>query len=380
MNENNNVNTSGGFYGVAGNITGQNVNVNFLGTNSSESQASSGLNQMGLTSSQGSDQRYIERPPLEQFCCEQIQEATCLIQITAPARMGKTMLVNRTLDSARARQYKTIKIDFKDPRSPKTKDDFLSHLCSELSSILNIHCSRNSINEDCLIYLIDKMEDNLLLALDSFEVLFSREEDCVDIGSFLRFCHEQAKSCDTVGKNFRKLRIMIAYSTAKIPDFPTINQSPFNVGKIVDDNGWLKGFTSEQAKELLSTNYPQLTIRLSNTDLLSLVDFLNGNPELIQQSFLHLNYSQKTMENFLEEAPTEQGIFLKHLRFLLRTLMQQSPSIIEDYKRVLTQGPTQLRDDESSFVLRNLGVIKPLGNDYISSCNLYFQYFSNKFS
>jgi hypothetical protein len=336
---------------------------------------------MGLANSQGSDPIYIERPHLEQFCCDQIQETTCLIQITAPTRMGKTMLVNRTLHSARAKQYKTIKIDFKDPRSPKTKDDFLSHLCSELSSILDIHCSRNSINEDCLTHLIDKMQGNLLLALDSFEVLFSREKDCVDIGSFLRFCHEQSKSYDTVGRNWRKLRIMIAYSTAKIPDFPT-DQSPFNVGKIVDDNRWLKGFTSEQAKKLLSIKYPQLIVRLSDTDLNSLVDFLNGHPELIQQSLLHLNYSQKTMESFLKEAPTEQGIFLEHLRLVLKTLRQQGQSLIEDYKKVLTQGPTQLKDDRSPFVLRNLGIIKPSGkdDDYISSCNLYFQYFSNKFS
>jgi hypothetical protein len=173
---------------------------------------------------------------------------------------------------------------------------------------------------------------------------------------------------------------MIAYSTAKIPDFP-VNQSPFNVGTIVDHNLGLKGFTSEQAKELLSIKYPQLIGQLSDTDLKSLVEFLNGHPELIQQSLLHLNYYQETMESFLAKAPTEEGIFLDHLSLILTTLekQSQSQSLIEDYKRVLTQGPIQLEDNRSSFVLRNLGVIKPLGNDYISSCDLYLKYFSNQF-
>ena len=388
MNENNNVNIQGNLSGIVGDVKAETLHLTIYGTNLPESQANSGLNQMGLASSEGSDQRYIERPPLEKFCREQIDEAICLLRITAPTRMGKTMLVNRTLALAREGNYKTIKIDFKDPRSPKTKDDFLSHLCSELSSILDIYCSRNSINEDCLTHLIDKMQGNLLLALDSFEVLFSRKKDCVDIGSFLRFCHEQSKSYDTVGRNWRKLRIMIAYSTAKIPDFPT-DQSPFNVGKIVDHKLGLKGFTSEQAKELLSIKYPQLIGQLSDTDLKSLVDFLNGHPELIQQSLLHLNYYQETMESFLAKAPTEEGIFLDHLSLILTTLEKQSQSqsllekqsqsLIEDYKRVLTQGPIQLEDNRSSFVLRNLGVIKPLGNDYISSCDLYLKYFSNQF-
>jgi hypothetical protein len=378
MNENNNVNIQRDLYGVAGSVNAHIVNIHFNGRNSSEPQSSSGLNQMGLASSEGSDQRYIERPPLEKFCREQIDEAICLLRITAPTRMGKTMLVNRTLALAREGNYKTIKIDFKYPSSPKTKDNFLSHLCSELSDILDIHCSRNSINEDCLTFLLERMTNNLILALDSFEVLFLTEKDCVEIGSFLRFCHEQAKSNDNVGRNWRKLRIMIAYSTAKIPDFP-VNQSPFNVGTIVDHNLGLKGFTSEQVKELLSIKYPQLIGQLSDTDLKSLVEFLNGHPELIQQSLLHLNYCQETMESFLEKAPTEEGIFLDHLSLILTTLEKQSQSLIEDYKRVLTQGPIQLEDNRSSFVLRNLGIIKPLGNDYISSCDLYLKYFSNQF-
>jgi hypothetical protein len=337
-------------------------------------------NPISLPIDQNSDPIYIKRPNLEKFCREQIDEAICLLRITAPTRMGKTMLVNRTLALAREGNYKTIKIDFKYPSSPKTKDNFLSHLCSELSDILNIHCSRNSINEDCLTFLLERMTNNLILALDSFEVLFLTEGDCVEIGSFLRFCHEQAKSNDNVGRNWRKLRIMIAYSTAKIPDFP-VNQSPFNVGTIVDHNLGLKGFTSEQAKELLSIKYPQLIGQLSDTDLKSLVEFLNGHPELIQQSLLHLNYCPETMKSFLAKAPTEEGIFRDHLSLILTTLekQSQSQSLIEDYKRVLTQGPIQLEDNRSSFVLRNLGIIKPLGNDYISSCDLYLKYFSNQF-
>ena len=334
-----------------------------------------------------SDPIYIERPLLERFCCDQIKGPICYLQITAPKRMGKTMLVNYILDFASTKEkYKTIKIDFKNPRLPRNLscDDFFSELCSRLSEILVINRRKNFDNDhEYFEHLLSEMQDNLVLALDSFEILFSRKKDCFDIGNFLRYFHEQAKSNNNVGMNCKKLRIIIAYSTAKMPDFPT-NRSPFlNVGEMVDRERGLKGFTSEQAKKLLLIKYPQLIARLSDTDLKSLVDFLNGHPQLIQQSLLHLNYCEDTMESFLEKAPTEQGIFLNYLRSILTTLENnQDQSLIEDYKRVLSQGRTKLTND-NSFVLCNLGLIKssikPSDNDYISSCDLYLKYFSNQF-
>ena len=345
----------------------------------SPSQAMS-INPVGSPINQNGDPIYIERPPFERICRERIQESGCVLRITAPRETGKTMLVNRTIAFAKDKGYKIIKIDFKDQRSFNNLNyhDFLSHLCSKLSEILKFYCSNNSGSEECLEYLLSKMNDNLVLALDSFEVLFSRQQDCVDIGYFLRRCHNCSQPDDEQGRIWRKLRIVMAYSTEKIPNFPDINQSPFNIGTMVE----LKGFTKLQAKELLSRRYNYLDSKLSDIDLDSLVNFLNGHPKLIQQSLDHLNYyPEETMDDFLKKAPTEEGIFRPHLRSILTILRgNQNQCWIKNYRTILLRGRVSSRDIDTPFVLLNLGLIEPSGNDYISSCNLYLKYFSNQFT
>ena len=124
MNVNNNVNIQGNLSGIVGDVKAETLHLTIYGTNSSESQASSGLNPMGLTSSQGSDPIYIERPNLERLCCESIQKSPCLLRVAAPQQMGKTMLINYITSYAeRELNYKTIKIDFRDPMLPTVSNN-----------------------------------------------------------------------------------------------------------------------------------------------------------------------------------------------------------------------------------------------------------------
>jgi hypothetical protein len=376
MNENNNVNTSGDFYGVAGGITGQKVYVNFFGTNSSESQASSGLNQMGLTSSQGSDPIYIERPNLERLCYESIQKSPCLLRVAAPQQMGKTMLINYITSYAeRELNYKTIKIDFRDPMLPtvSNNNNFLSLLCLKLSEILSRRIDQH--DESNFLYLLERMPNNLVLALDHFELLIETTEVCVSISRLLRSWHEKQKPDDALGQIWRKLRIIMAYSTTKFPDFPP-NESPFNVGDDVDFRHGLRGFSQPQVKNLLS-NYERLNTRLSDPDLNSLVNFLNGHPQLTRQSLRYLNnQEEETMEIFLIKSSTRAGIFASHLSSILRNHLQNDQSLMEDYKKVLIRGRVRLSQD--SFTrLNNIGLIVAADDnqDSISSCDLYRKYF-----
>jgi hypothetical protein len=376
MNENNNVNIQRDLSGVAGNINANIVNINFNGRNSSEPQSSSGLNQMGLASSEGSDQIYIERPNLERLCYESIQKSPCLLRVAAPQQMGKTMLINYITSYAeRELNYKTIKIDFRDPMLPtvSNNNNFLSLLCLKLSEILR--CKIDQHDESNFLYLLNSMPNNLVLALDHFELLIKTTEVCVSIGRLLRSWHEKQKPDDTLGQIWRKLRIIMAYSTTKFPDFPP-NESPFNVGDDVGFKDGLRGFSQPQVKNLLS-NYERLNTRLSDPDLNSLVNFLNGHPQLTRQSLRYLNNQEKeTMEIFLIKSPTRAGIFASHLSSILRNHLQNDQSLMEDYKKVLIRGKVRLSQD--SFTrLNNIGLIVAGDDnqDSISSCDLYRKYF-----
>ena len=376
MNENNNVNIQGNLSGIVGDVKAETLHLTIYGTNSSESQASSGLNQMGLTSSQGSDPIYIERPNLERLCYESIQKSPCLLRIAAPQQMGKTMLINYITSYAeRELNYKTIKIDFRDPMLPtvSNNNNFLSLLCLKLSEILSRRIDQH--DESNFLYLLERMPNNLVLALDHFELLIETTEVCVSIGRLLRSWHEKQKPDDTLGQIWRKLRIIMAYSTTKFPDFPP-NESPFNVGDDVGFKDGLRGFSKPQVKNLLS-NYERLNTRLSDPDLNSLVNFLNGHPQLTRQSLRYLNNQEKeTMEIFLIKSPTRAGIFASHLSSILRNHLQNDQSLMEDYKKVLIRGKVRLSQD--SFTrLNNIGLIVAGDDnqDSISSCDLYRKYF-----
>jgi hypothetical protein len=376
MNENNNVNIQGNLSGIVGDVKAETLHLTIYGTNSSESPASSGLNQMGLASSQGSDPIYIERPNLERLCYESIQKSPCLLRIAAPQQMGKTMLINYITSYAeRELNYKTIKIDFRDPMLPtvSNNNNFLSLLCLKLSEILSLGIDQH--DESNFLYLLERMPNNLVLALDHFELLIETTEVCVSIGRLLRSWHEKQKPDDTLGQIWRKLRIIMAYSTTKFPDFPP-NESPFNVGDDVGFKDGLRGFSKPQVKNLLS-NYERLNTRLSDPDLNSLVNFLNGHPQLTRQSLRYLNNQEKeTMEIFLIKSPTRAGIFASHLSSILRNHLQNDQSLMEDYKKVLIRGKVRLSQD--SFTrLNNIGLIVAGDDnqDSISSCDLYRKYF-----
>jgi len=375
MNENNNVNIQGNLSGIVGDVKAETLHLTIYGTNSSESQASSGLNQMGLANSQGSDPIYIERPNLERLCYESIQKSPCLLRIAAPQQMGKTMLINYITSYAeRELNYKTIKIDFRDPMLPtvSNNNNFLSLLCLKLSEILSLGIDQH--DESNFLYLLERMPNNLVLALDHFELLIETTEVCVSIGRLLRSWHEKQKPDDTLGQIWRKLRIIMAYSTTKFPDFLP-NESPFNVGDDVGFKDGLRGFIQPQVKNLLS-NYERLNTRLSDEDLNRLVNFLNGHPQLTRQSLRYLNNQEKeTMEMFLIKSPTRAGIFASHLSSILRNHLQDD-SLMEDYKKVLIRGKVRLSQD--SFTrLNNIGLIVAGDDnqDSISSCDLYRQYF-----
>jgi hypothetical protein len=333
-------------------------------------------NPISLPIDQNSDPIYIKRPNLERLCYESIQKSPCLLRIAAPQQMGKTMLINYITSYAeRELNYKTIKIDFRDPMLPtvSNNNNFLSLLCLKLSEILSLGIDQH--DESNFLYLLERMPNNLVLALDHFELLIETTEVCVSIGRLLRSWHEKQKPDDTLGQIWRKLRIIMAYSTTKFPDFPP-NESPFNVGDDVGFEDGLRGFSQPQVKNLLS-NYERLKTRLSDEDLKSLVEFLNGHPQLIQQSLRYLNnQEEETMTIFLRKSSSRAGIFASHLSLILTNHLQPNKDLMADYKEVLIRGSVRLSPD--SFTrLNNLGltVAADDNNDSISSCDLYRKYF-----
>ncbi|MEH2273702.1 MAG: AAA-like domain-containing protein [Nostoc sp.] len=325
---------------------------------------------------------YIQRPPIENKCYEALVQPGALIRLKAPQRMGKTLLLEKTLDYARHQGYQTAKIDLQlaDIDILANLKTFLQWLCVDVADTLELEPQLDKhwqevfgLNKNCTRYfqkyLLSVTDTPLFLAIDNFERLFDYPEIFPQFCLLLRGWYEAAKQGDKIGNIWKKLRLVVVHSTESYPSLDS-NHSPFNVGLAID----LPEFNLQQVTELAKQNELGL---LGKQDLSRLIDLLGGHPYLMQQAIAHLKSQQMTLEELLRLAPTEQGIFSAHLRQQLWHL-QHNPQLELGYKKVvMTNTPVRL-DTEVAFKLHSLGLVKLSSNDCVPGCDLYRQYFSTR--
>ena len=340
---------------------------------------------------------YIERPPIEEKCFAAIAQPGALIRIKAPQKMGKTLLLEKLLERGRQQDYQTAKLDLKQADKSTLTDlqAFLRWLCVDVSDNLELEPQLDKywkdfygLNKNCTRYfqkyLLSGSEHPLILAIDNFERLFAYPEIFPQFCLLLRSWYESAKSGDRIGNLWKKLRLVVVHSTEKYPELDT-NHSPFNVGTTID----LPEFNLQQV-EALAKKY-KLDGCLGQKGLSELMmKTLGGHPYLVHKAIDYLksqpNFSgdgetqrgqQATIEELLQLAPTEQGIFSDHLRQQLWNL-QHNSQLESGYKKVVSANKAVRLDAEVGFKLHSLGLVKLLGNDCVPSCDLYRQYFSER--
>jgi hypothetical protein len=332
---------------------------------------------------------YIERPPIEETCRQAIQNPGGLIRIKAPQKMGKTLLLRKTLDYARSLGYRTASIDFSEwgPNNPifNDYDQFQRSLCAEISRCLQMEDEdiESKISKTWGItlsprkstnyfekYLLLENERELVVSFDRFEVLFDKRNIFEDFCCLLRSWHEKTNS------QWQNFKLILVNSTDDYPELD-INHSPFNVGIGVNESTGLTGFSLSQTRELL--NFYQLEdLSIANeTVLQKFVDFVGGHPFLLDESFKYLRRNPtQTLQQVKEESPTQTGIFNHHLGEVLETLNSHQ-YLKDDYIRIIQQYPNSVNlPQRSAFNLRSLGLIKNADNGcFVSSCDLYRLYF-----
>ncbi|WP_334878142.1 AAA-like domain-containing protein [Nostoc sp.] len=324
---------------------------------------------------------YIERPPVEGKCYKAVVQPGALIRLKAPQRMGKTLLLEKTLDYARQQGYQTAKLDLQlaDADILTNLKTFLQWLCVDVADSLELEPQLDKhwqevfgLNKNCTRYfqkyLLSRTDTPLVLAIDNFERLFEYPEIFPQFCLLLRGWYEAAKQGDKIGNIWKKLRLVVVHSTESYPSLDS-NHSPFNVGLTID----LPEFNLQQVTNLTKQN----ELRLGEQGLTGLMELLGGHPYLVQSAIAHLKSQQVTLEELLRLAPTEQGIFSDHLRQQLWHL-QHNPQLEIGYKKVvMTNAPMRL-DTEVVFKLHSLGLVKLVSNDCVPGCDLYRQYFSTR--
>ncbi len=334
----------------------------------------------GSLSPQDRTNIYIERPSIEKKCYEAILQPGALIRIKAAQKMGKTLLLEKLLNYSRQQGYQIAKLDLKltDINILADLKTFLQWLCADVSDSLELELQLDKywkdiygLNKNCTRYfqkyLLSVTDKPLVFAIDNFERLFEYPDIFPQFCLLLRGWYESAKQGDRIGKIWQKLRLVVVHSTEAYPSLD-INHSPFNVGIAID----LPEFNLEQVKTI-AKRYDK-NCQLGEEGLNKLMELVGGHPYLVESAIANLATQQINLEQLLNLASTEEGIFSNHLREQLWNL-QHNPQLESAYKKVVTANKPVRLDTEVGFKLHSIGLVKLLGNDCVPSYDLYRRYF-----
>ena len=319
---------------------------------------------------------YVERPPVESLCYQNLSVPGSLTRIKASRHMGKSSLLVRMLEHARSLGYKTVLIDFKSAESDSfsSLNKFLRWFCTAVARQLQLppaladywdeetgaKLSTTIYFED---YLFESLDTPLVLALNEVNRVFEHPEIAQDFLPLLRFWYEQAKQ----GTEFAQMRTVVVHSTDIYVPL-NIHQSPFNVGLPVQ----LQPFSADQTLALAQRYGLTLTDAGLLDDLMSL---LGGHPYLLSLAFYHMATQQLDLAKLLTDAPTPAGIYQNHLQECL-TQLQQQPLLVDALRRVVSSAVPVVLDISTAHQLASLGLVIQSGDTCRPSCELYRMFFA----
>ncbi len=324
---------------------------------------------------------YVERPPIETSCYQEILQPGTLIWITAPKQMGKTSLMARIIHLATEKSYHIVTLSFQLADAAVFSDlsKLFKWFCLCIGQSLEIpnqlvnywddtSSSNYNITTYFEKYLLAKIIHPLVIGLDEVDQVFSYPEVAKDFFGLLRAWHEKAKYSDSNSKIWGKLRFVVVHST-EVYTLMNINQLPFNVGLSVN----LPEFNPEQVKDLAQ----RYGLDWSDDELEQLRVLVGGHPYLVQVALYKITQGHMTLNQLLQKSATQSGPYGDHLRRNLWNLEQHPELAAALYEVVTTNRSIELQPT-LGFKLNNMGLVRIEGNKVKSCCNLYSQYFRDR--
>ena len=319
---------------------------------------------------------YIERKADEEAVNALHEIDGVTITIKGPRQMGKSSLLNRLLVEAKAKGMCTAFIDFQliENAAMENGDIFYKQFCSLLSWEFEIEDRTEEFWKIPLgqvqkttnylqRHLLKEIKDvQILLAMDEVERMFASPFRS-DFFSMLRSWHNNRAR----GGDWTRLNLSLVTSTEPYQFIADLNQSPFNVGQVVE----LVDFTLEQVSDLNHRHHNPLT----EAQLQELYDLLGGHPYLTRRALYLVAGQGATFFEMLEKACEDNGPFGDHLRNYLFRMGGQ-----EKLKAGLVQVIRNQRcsDEHIFFQLRGAGLVKRVDTKVLPRNKLYADYFGKR--
>jgi len=327
----------------------------------------------------GIDSLFYTPSSYEERCYEEVKRAGSLIRIKSPHNMGKSSLMVRVLAHAEQLGYRTVNLNLQqgNQRLFTEPDQFMQWFCASVGKPIgvkvkiedywdNIFGANDNSTDYFEKYLLEGSEQPLVVAIDNFDRVFKYPDIETDLCGLLRGWHERSRS----HKLWGKLRLIIVYSQEPYLQ-KDINQSPFNVGLPIE----LDEFSALQVQNLVALHGLDWT----EQSVAQVMALIGGHPYLVRSALYHIAAGDVSLEEFLNTAPTEAGIYRDHLVGHLK-LLEDYPILGEAMKTVVTAAvPVRLRSEEA-FKLDSMGLVVRVANNVQPRCQLYRQYFRDIFA
>ncbi|MEA5594526.1 AAA-like domain-containing protein [Rivularia sp. UHCC 0363] len=133
----------------------------------------------------------------------------------------------------------------------------------------------------------------------------------------------------------------------------------------------LPEFTQEQIEELAA----RYGLDLQQGQAQKLMKIVGGQPTLINIALYHLSQQELSLEQLLEQASTEVGIYQDYLREKLDDL-QKNPDLAAQFSTILTARQSVNLPPIVAYKLESMGLVKFTPDGAILSRELYRPYFS----
>ena len=184
-----------------------------------------------------------------------------------------------------------------------------------------------------------------------------------DFFSMLRSWHNSRAR----GGDWKRFNMALVTSTEPYQFIADLNQSPFNVGQVVE----LVDFTMDQVSDLNGRHHQPLTPDQVN----QLFDLLGGHPYLTRRALYLVASGRDTFNELVETSCEDNGPFGDHLRNYLFRMGDQ-----EKLKTSLLQIIKYQRcsDEHVFFQLRGSGLVKRNDNLVVPRNRLYAEYFRKR--
>ena len=298
------------------------------------------------------------------------------ITIKGPRQMGKSSLLTRLQADGKTKGMRTAFIDFQliENASMESANIFYQQFCSLLSWEFDVEDRTEEFWKNPLgqvqkttnylqRHLFKKIKDGqILLAMDEVERMFGSPFRS-DFFSMLRSWHNNRAR----GGDWTRLNIALVTSTEPYQFISDLNQSPFNVGQVVE----LTDFTLGQVSTL---NYRHHSL-LTEAQVQQLYNLLGGHPYLTRRALYLIGSQRDTFTEILDQACEDNGPFGDHLRNYLFRMGGQ-----DNLKAGLLQVIKYQRcqDEHIFFQLRGAGLVKRVGDKVIPRNQLYADYFGKR--